>query len=240
MKPDKVIVFDIWGRYAHFKKIYVTTSALSYGVPFKTSVYGIVGAIIGLENTGNKYLENFNADDCKIAIQVINPIKIQRLNVNLSVEPGPIKGNRKPTMMEYVTDPCYRIYFWHQDQKLIYDLLHHLQNKTSVYTPVLGLAHCLANYKFLGHFNAKPFKKMELIHSVIPKSQLLNIDSTHWENNEIHIQEQDMYPLEMNTKREVTKRDSILFDINGKPVKAEINDGLKIASENGNTNIIMM
>lgn len=240
MKPDKVIVFDIWGRYAHFKKIYVTTSALSYGVPFKTSVYGMIGAIIGLEKKKNKYLDSFSEETCKIAIQVINPLKIQRLNINLSVEPGPIKGNRKPTMMEYVTDPCYRIYFWHQDEKLKNELLHHLQNKTSVYTPVLGLAHCLANFRFLGHYETKSLNSEEIIHSVIPKSQLLNINSQYWEENEIHIQEQDMYPLEMNTKREVTKRDSILFDINGKPVKAEVNNSYKVVMKNKTTNVILM
>lgn len=240
MQPKKVIVFDIWGRYAHFKKIYVTTSALSYAVPFKTSVYGMVGAILGLEKEGNGYLESFDEESCKIAIQVINPIKVQRLNINLSVEPGPIKGNRKPTMMEYVTNPYYRIYFWHSDQHLMSDLLQHLKNKSSVYTPVLGLAHCLANYNLHGFYDLKSFEKKEVIHSVIPKSQVVDIDSQYWEENEIHIQEQDMYPLEMNTKREVTKRDSILFDINGKPVKAKVTNGYQISMDNQLSNIILM
>ena len=111
MEIDKLIVFDIWGRYAHFKKIYVTTSALSYGVPFKTSVYGLVGAILGLDNHKNDYLNHFHESNCKIGIRVINPVKLQRINVNLSDKPGPIIGNRKPTMVEFVTDPHYRISF---------------------------------------------------------------------------------------------------------------------------------
>ena len=240
MQPEKIIVFDIWGRYAHFKKIYVTTSALSYAVPFKTSVYGIVGAILGLEKEGNKYLDSFDQENCKIAIQVVNPIKIQRLNINLSVEPGPIKGNRKPTMMEYVTNPYYRIYFWHSDQSLMDDLLQHLKNKTSVYTPVLGLAHCLANFSLVGFYDLKSFESTEVIHSVIPKSQVVDIDSQYWEENEVHIQEQDMYPLEMNTKREVTKRDSILFDINGKAVKAKVKNAFQVSMNNKPSNIILM
>lgn len=240
MKPHKVIVFDIWGRYAHFKKIYVTTSALSYALPFKTSVYGMIGAIIGLEKNGNKYLESFNQENCKIAIQVIKPIKFQRLNINLSVEPGPIKGNRKPTMLEYVTDPFYRIFFWHKDQNLTEKLLNHLQSKTSVYTPVLGLAHCLANFNFIGYHEIKPFQNTAIIDSVIPKSHIKDIDSEYWDQNEIHIQEQDMYPLEMNTKREVTKRESILFDINGKAVKATVNGGYQISINDKQYNIILM
>lgn len=240
MFPDKVIVFDIWGRYAHFKKIYVTTSALSYGVPFKTSVYGIVGAIIGLDNTANKYLDHFNEANCRIAIQIINPIKIQRLNINLSPDPGPIKGNRKPTMMEYVTNPHYRIFFWHEDQKTMQELYDRLQNKSTVYTPVLGLAHCLANFTLLGYEQLKPAQSTAIIHSVIPKKQIIEIDSSYWEENEIHIQEQDMYPLEMNTKREVTKRDSILFDLSGKPVKVKANEAFQIELQNEIVNIILM
>ena len=52
----KILVFDIWGEYAHFKKIYATTSALSYVVPPKTSIYGYIGAILGLEKEDNIYL----------------------------------------------------------------------------------------------------------------------------------------------------------------------------------------
>lgn len=224
MKPDKIIAFDVWGQYAHFKKIYVTTSALSYGVPFKTTIYGLVGALIGLDNRGNKYLEYFNESNCKIGIQLVNPIKFQRININLSDKPGPIGKNRKPTMMEYVTNPHYRIYFWHGDSKLCKKLTQHLRNKTSVYTPVLGLAHCIANYALTDISEVSTGEGFELIDTVIPKSELLGFDQSYWTENEIHIQEQDMYPLEMNTKREVTKRDSILFDLNGKKIKANVRE----------------
>lgn len=217
--PDEVIVFDVWGRYAHFKKIYVTTSALTYSVPFKTSVYGLVGAILGLDNRGNVYLDHFQEGTCEIGIQVINPIRIQRINTNLSPQPGPIKDNRKPTMMEYVTDPHYRIFFRHRDQSLFEELNERLKRKFCVYTPVLGLANCLANFQWKGLGKLTEKKGDALLHTVIPKDQMEGFDQQYWLDNEVRLQEQDMYPLEMNKDREVTKRGSILFDLNGKPVK---------------------
>lgn len=216
---DHAIVFDLWGKYAHFKKIYVTTSALSYAIPFKTSIYGIVGAILGLENSSNNYLNHFKEGVCQIGIQVINPIRLQRININLSPTPGPIKDNRKPTLMEFVTEPHYRIYMHHSDELLMTNLKESLKNKHSVYNPVLGLANCLANFKYIGESKLKLSSGEIVIHTIIPKSDLVSFDQHFWVNNSIHIQEQDMYPLEMNVLREVTKRESILFDLNGKPIK---------------------
>ncbi len=241
MRPDKLIVFDVWGRYAHFKKIYVTTSALTYAVPFKTSIYGLVGAIIGLDNQRNEYLKSFDETSCRISIQVVKPVKIQRLNINLSEKPGPIKGNRKPTMMEYLVNPHYRIYFWHSDERLKNELLKHLREQTTVYTPVLGLAHCLANFKLIGELPATKKIGNEIIHSVLPKSKVKNLDVDFWDGRDIHIQEQDMYPLEMNIQREVTKRGSILFDLNGNPIKANVEEYWEIPlTSNEKVNIMLM
>lgn len=239
MKPDKTIIFDVWGRYAHFKKIYVTTSALSYGVPFKTSIYGLVGAIIGLDNRKNEYLNHFNEDNCKIGIQLINPIKLQRLNINLSESLGPIGDNRKPTMMEFVKNPHYRIYFSHSNDEIFTKLYEKLESKSSVYTPVLGLAHCIANFSLSGQADLERKVGDAVISSVLLKSQLIAFDQTHWAENDVHIQEQDMYPLEMNSQREVVKRDSILFDLNGKSIKAKVQEYYSVSLQ-GITNNIML
>lgn len=240
MKPDKVIIFDVWGQCAHFKKIYVTTSALSYGVPFKTSIYGLIGAIIGLDKRQNEYLNQFNEESCKIGIQVINPIQLQRLNINLSDSLGPIGDNRKPTMMEFVKNPHYRIFFTHNNHELFNRLFKKTESKTSVYTPVLGLAHCLANFRLIALSNLVKKEGDAVINSVLLKSQVISFDQQHWTENEVHVQEQDMYPLEMNAQREVIKRDSILFDINGKSIKAKVKEYYSTSINSEINNIMLM
>ncbi|EIM74522.1 CRISPR-associated protein Cas5 [Nitritalea halalkaliphila LW7] len=236
---ERVIVFDIWGQFAHFKKIYVTTSALSYAVPFKTSIYGMVGAILGMENSENQYLTSFKEGKCQIGIQLINPVQFQRININLSPTPGPIKDNRKPTLMEFVVRPHYRIYFSHTDKKLVDELKDSLKRKASVFTPVLGLAFCLANFRYIGEGSVEKKEGISLIQTAILKSNLKSFDQDYWIENNIHIQEQDMYPLEMNPSREVTKRDSLIYDLNGKAIKVNSKGHYELKL-NGNVSDVMM
>lgn len=239
MNEEKILVFDIWGAYAHFKKIYLTTSALTYAIPFKTSIYGLVGAILGLEKNENQYLNNFNENNCKIAIQLINPVRFQKFNINLSDEPGPIKKNRKPTLVEYIKRPHYRIYFFHNNEDIFNILIKLLSNKNSVYTPVLGISHCLANINLIGIFTFYKSSVVDtkIIHSIIPKSHLIEFDSQYWIDNNLFVQEQNMYPLEMNLAREVIKRDSIFYEINGKPMKAKVKEYYKIKINSDELNV---
>ena len=70
---DKVLVFDIWGEYAHFRKYYTTTSPLSYSIPPRTAVTGFIGAILGLGK--EKYLKHFTKKQAFIAVRLLNPVK---------------------------------------------------------------------------------------------------------------------------------------------------------------------
>lgn len=240
MEIKKTLVFDIWGDYAHFKKIYVTTSALTYSLPFKTTIYGLVGAIIGLDNKKNGYLDYFDESNCQLAIQVIKPVRIQRININLSPKPGPIKDNRKPTTMEYLVKPHFRIFFSHANDEIYNSLKENLEEKRTVYTPVLGLAHCLANFAFLGEYELKQESGSAMIDSILLKSSVKSLDTSTWNENEIRVQEQTMYPLEMNTTREVTKRDNVLFDLNGNPIQAEVEQYYNLNLQGKTVNIMMM
>lgn len=242
MVNNKILIFEIWGDYAHFKKIYVTTSALSYAVPFKTSIYGLISAFLGFEKQENKYLKNFEKEKCKIGIQVLSQIKFQKVNINLSDEPGPIKGNRKPTTMEFVKKPHYRIFFLHEDGEIYDKLLNSIKKRDSVYTPVLGIANCITNYELIADtkYEIKKNNDYTTIHSVITKSSLIDFDSDYWLENNLFIQEQDMYPIEMNTNREVTKRDTIFYEISGKPLKAKVKDYVEIKFNNSFLNVVLL
>lgn len=45
----KVLAFDIWADYAHFRKFYTTTSPLTFSFPPPPTIAGILGAIYGTE-----------------------------------------------------------------------------------------------------------------------------------------------------------------------------------------------
>ncbi|MDF1864569.1 MAG: type I-B CRISPR-associated protein Cas5b [Saprospiraceae bacterium] len=240
----KILVFDIWGRYAHFKKIFATTSALSYAIPSKTVVYGMVGAIVGLDKFDNNYLKSFQTGECQIGLQIINPIVMQRINTNLHPhDKGLIKvnQNRKPTTVEYVYQPKYRIYFTHQNQELQSSLKEHLENHTAVYTPSLGLANLLADFEFIGEFEGKKSadnsENSVNLNSLVPREGFKNFDLDFSVHNEII--EYSQFSVEMNTEREVTKRDDVFFDRNGKPIRAFVKEFYSIQINENQQNVIL-
>jgi CRISPR-associated protein Cas5h len=217
----KVLIFDIKGDYAHYKKIYATTSAISYCIPPKTSMYGYIGAIIGLEKTNNAYLKDFADKQCLLGIGLQKPIVMQRINTNLRQN---IKGtigaseNRKPTMVEYVYSPHYRIYFTHTNP-LIYDALKtHVKAQTAVYTPTLGTANCISMFEYIDEVETERCESKEAvaIHSIVPRRAFINFDNSTFGENEII--EQSMFSLEMDTERNVTERDAMLLDRKAQPI----------------------
>ncbi len=230
----KVLVFDIWGEYAHYKKIYATTSALSYALPPKTAIYGYIGAILGLEKEGNVYLKSFENKQCLVGLSVLNPLIMKRLGINLKAELGRRKpdGSPKPTLMEFVHRPKYRLYVSHKDATLQEKLKMMLRENRSVYTPTLGLAGLLSSFKFIGEFDTEGVSSSSPIevNSVIPRQVFEELAFS--DSSDMAIVEQSMYALEMDTERNVTERDDILMERNGKTIFAKVKQYFPINGEN--------
>jgi len=239
---DKILVFDVWGDYAHFRRYYTTTSSLSFPIPPRTALCGLIGAIIGLEKEGNDYLKYFPTESAHIALRLINPIKktiIAENLINTKNARGPgmnlIKniGGRIPIRFEFLKDQKYRIYFYYTDvadglyQKLKYNLINH---KTK-YTPCLGLSENIANFKFIGEF------KINILHC---KNEYVSIDTVLplqkiSEKDGIMFERKGEYfsirvPVELNTERVVTKYGDIIFDRNGRPIKAKLREPVIVIS----------
>jgi CRISPR-associated protein Cas5h len=224
----KVLVFDISGKYAHYKKIYATTSAVSYVIPTKTSLYGYVGAIIGLDKNNNEYLRHFGEKKCLIGIELRRPIIMQRINTNLRAGLGRMRptDNRKPTTVEYVYEPEYRIYFTHEEPAIYDRLKIHLQTHTTVYTPTLGLSNLLSNFSFVGEYDMQSVISNVAvpINSVIPRRVFKGFDDQKLFDNENEVIEQSLYAVEMDIERNVTERDDIFLDRKAKPITAFVSE----------------
>lgn len=233
----KVLVFDIRGQYAHFKKIYATTSAISYAIPPKTTLYGYIGAMLGLEKINNAYLDCFSNKQCLLSVGLRKPIVMQRLNINLRPN---IKGtmseseNRKPTTMEFVYSPEYRIYFAHEDRAVYAALKEKLENQTCVYTPSLGIASCISNFEYVGEFDTQKTTIPEPvnIHSVIPKTVFKRFDNQLMHEAQNEVVEQSMYAVEMDRYRNVTEREDMLFDRKGQAVSLFVDYFYPVGNEN--------
>lgn len=65
----KIIIFELWGKFAHFRKFYTNSSSLSYSVPPRTTIEGIIAAILGYER--DSYYEKFNPDNLYVAVRKV-------------------------------------------------------------------------------------------------------------------------------------------------------------------------
>ncbi|MEF8848343.1 MAG: type I-B CRISPR-associated protein Cas5b [Candidatus Thermoplasmatota archaeon] len=185
-KMDEVIVLNVKGEYAHFKKIFTTTSPLTYGIPPRTAVMGLIGAILGYER--DKYYEIFNEDNFKIGLKLLNPVKKTRINLNLLKTKDrtenlihynknyPEKIERIQVPLEAVKKPDYRIYLWLKEKNIRKKLEKKLRRHKSVYTPYLGLSEFIAQFEYIGtKQSAKKTSSEKKISTVIPGRYIPNI-----------------------------------------------------------------
>ena len=225
------IIFDIWADFGHFKKYYTTSSPLTFSIPPRTAIIGLISAIIGLDK--NEYLSLMTKDKADIAIRIINPIKKIRISQNLintkdwfwtPVKRGKHKP-RTPVRFEYLKEPKFRIYFSHSDDRIYNLFKENLQNHKSVYTPCLGLSELIADFRFVdevlieGNFNNEDFID---ICSVIPLDTLKEIDLLVPDRRYF----KERIPVEMFPGRIVTEYREVIYEINGNPIRAKVENAL--------------
>ncbi|HBM79479.1 MAG TPA: CRISPR-associated protein Cas5, partial [Clostridiaceae bacterium] len=58
----QVISLHFKGKMAHFRKYYSNSSALSYFIPPRTTIIGIVAGFLGYER--DTYYEDFSLENC--------------------------------------------------------------------------------------------------------------------------------------------------------------------------------
>lgn len=219
----KTIVFDIKGDFAHFKRIYTTSSPLTYSFPPPPTLKGIIGAIYGASK--EEYLSIFSNETTKLAIRIINPIKKIRLGINLINTKDnfwtPIKRGkheaRTQIRTEFLKGVCYRIYFSHSDNKILNTIEKSIMNHKSVFTVSLGLSELLADIEYVETFDFLEAQDEEVeISSIIPLS-LIEEKRIVFEENRKYFKER--VPFSMKADREVDKYEDFIFEPDGNSIK---------------------
>ena len=211
---------DIWGDYAHFKKPYTTTSPLTYSIPSRTALTGIIGAIMGIRKDKNN--EDLNYSKCNLSIRIMNPIKKTIINQNLintktaeKMSRMKSKGGRTQIRIENLKDVKYRIYVEIFSEKEHNDLLSRLKNHSPVFTPSLGISENLANFSFIEEVEYKKEMGDIKLHSVLNIEKIQPQNVIFEEGKEYFV---DTYSLEMQEDREVLKYGEILIERKGQEI----------------------
>lgn len=222
---DNVLVFDVWGEYAHFRKYYTTTSPLTFSIPPRTAICGLIAGIIGIDK--NAYLKDFTKEKADIAVRILAPVKKVRVAENLidtkhSLMMSRIK-NRTQIRFEFLKDAKFRIYFHHTGSEIYTKTLEFLKHHKCVYTPCLGLSEHIANFGFVGEIKCE---------KVDDNSDFVRIDSVIPSPNGSHVEIDfdrddgeyftETIPIEMEEDRTLREYSNVTFERKCAPISAKV------------------
>lgn len=226
----EILSFDISGKFAHFRKFFANNTALSYSIPPRTTVIGILAGILGYEK--DQYHEALSTDNLLHGIKVIAPLKktFQRLNF-LSIK-GPNdfrgRGGRIQTPFEVVSGPdirkdevSYRIYLTsgYNGDAAFNAVKQQLLQDTPVFNPTLGTANFHARISNIRHFNENHIQTHDCDKDWINLDSSLNaeqVEDLAFEKealNKYNFVEEELLPAEFvaNGNRQLQKMNRLLF-----------------------------
>jgi CRISPR-associated protein Cas5h len=116
----KILAFNIWADFGHFKKYYTTSTPLTFSIPPKTAIFGIIGAILGYDK--DEYLRFINGENTKVGIKILKPIRKTRFTFNYIDTKNSNSFHlikvRTQIKTEFLKGPAYRLYINHSNEKI--------------------------------------------------------------------------------------------------------------------------
>ena len=232
MHSNRVLVFDVGGEYGHFRKFNTTTSPLTYSVPPRTSIIGMIGAILGIERElgVGRYKEGqtpladlLSPEHAKIAVQVLNPVNKVSMAFNLLNTKNSFFNidNRTQIEFEFLKNPKFRIFLTWDNVKLFNDLTERISERKNNFTVCLGLSQLLASVSIIGVFQSKLLPETSTYTPVISAVKMNLLDSSNpiqlTENRQFRYTS-DTHPIYMTSDRLVKDFAEILIESNGNPL----------------------
>lgn len=241
----EVLTFDVCGKLAHFRKYYANNTAMSYSIPPRTTVMGMLGAILGYER--DCYYEALASDKIRIGIRALSPLKksFHRLNL-LSIKSlgdatkggGDFtgKGGRIQTPFEVISGldiskdmVCYRIYLspFSGGVQLFYTLKEKLQANQRHFNLTLGLAGFSAsvrNIQFYDMVEASHNSETSLIHSAVISETVEKLLFEKESEAGLNYLEEELLPADFlgNRSRELSKLNRTLFSTRNLPLEVRL------------------
>ncbi len=238
MKDNRLIVFELSGEYGHFRKFNTTTSPLTYPIPTRTALAGLLGAVLGVERETAPgrfpahvvpVQELFGSVRCGLAVQLLSPTKKVSIGFNLLDTGNSFfeikKSGRTQIEFELLKNPAFRVFVQHHDTSLFDALADRLTSRAHHFSPYLGLSQFTATLTNTVISIATP--KSGVV-GPVPVQAAVNL-SLLTANPPIDFDKTAHYyvetmPLELSRDRVVTRYGEVLVDANGGTVSVNTNE----------------
>ena len=182
---ERCLSFTLRGPWGHFRRIEGNIVKQTYRIIPRTTVAGLLAAVLGIERDG--YYELFGPDVSAVAIQPVSEIRTLNMPMNtLSTADGDLRSLNSrgkvsvklpdPTRLrqqhnyEVLVDPEYRIDVALDDDERYRELRDTLRAGKSHYVPSLGLSEHLAEIEYHGEFDVESGPRGEVtdVDSAVP------------------------------------------------------------------------
>ena len=177
----EILIFDLVGKMAHFRKYYTNSSSLTYYFPPRTTIIGIIAGIIGIER--GEYHDLFSNYRSKLAVSIVTPVRKiqQKVNYIKAVHINEVNMSRQ----EHTQIPLeivlpekdnllrYRIFFHHDDREIFEKIINAIKNKKLYYPVYLGISEFIGDVEFVDFVEATEYKGTE---NPIEIDSVINLD----------------------------------------------------------------
>jgi CRISPR-associated protein Cas5h len=235
MKSKKILIFDISSEFGHYRKFNTTTSPLTYPIPTRTSIAGLLGAIVGQYIDRYNFYSYFSKKDTGIAIQVINPVKKINIGFNLintkeSFYNISSKGKTR-VGYELLQNPKFRIFYSSDNDNLFTEIEQRIKENNHYFTPYLGLSQFTAKVDYIDTIVGEEINNSDYIEIITA----INMKNCSGEKS-IKFDYEKKYsvnvmPIEMELDSEkdriVTEYSDVIIEITGKSIISKVNSYLK-------------
>jgi len=206
----KILAFRVWGPYAHFRRVYTTTSASTYSFPPRTAIIGLIGAILGIPSKPRAFHLR-ELKDLRVAVALEKSVDKTRIPVNLVS----IKDDRKRIQipLEIIKDPVYKVYVSDENFEKFEMLERLLKYRETMYTPYLGISEFIASFEYLGTYQANVASTPTNVVSVVRTS----LAEIAFEKGCLYLTERTT--REMDENRKYVSYETYILSAEAKPIK---------------------
>jgi CRISPR-associated protein Cas5h len=216
------VIFDIEGKFAHFRKIYTNSSSLSYLVPPRTTVQGIIAAMLGYER--DSYYTKLDRD-VFIAVKKNYPtyMMTHTLNYIKAVSTGELSEPKEHTQIPFEViaskqKVSYRVYVGCDSFSDMEILINRLKSNKYVFPPTLGTAFFLADVEFVSEVD---FKKVK-VDEYVPISTVINSNAVCELKMDEMVLFKEKMPRAFGDDRTIKPAESYFIESKGKPVNIKL------------------
>ncbi|GAB4424239.1 MAG: hypothetical protein OHK0039_41320 [Bacteroidia bacterium] len=229
-----ILTFDLSGKFAHFRKYYANNTALSYFIPPRTTLMGMLAAAMGYPR--DSYYEALASEHIRLGLRILSPLKKRIHRVNwLKIEgAGDFRGQKQHTQTPFElvsglspqTDLVrYRVYVSAHDSGLdtwgrLAAVL--MSGRQQVFPVSLGSANFSGSIEGVRLFEQVPAHTSTdayvWLHSAVNSEHVAQID---WDGQGRLMIEEELTPADFvaNHDRELRKMVRLLYATDGQPMR---------------------